>query len=128
MSAVSSLPLGEVILRPSQCRPEHSEGIGTISTNPYHRINFKHPSYPSEYDTFLTLPANDHPNGGLHYNTAKIACGIVANNRWDGHFTVEKNGEALIMTGDDILPCGSYYFVLPDCSHGERYHSILFEI
>lgn len=119
MSTINSL--GSVTLRPAQCRPEHAQGINTISTDPYHRIEFKHPSYPSEYNTFLVYPALDHPSGGLHYNTAKIACGIIAGNRWDGYFTTTRDGEALDLSVDDILPHGEYYFFLPGYRYGEAW-------
>jgi hypothetical protein len=115
MSAITSL--GKVTLRPSQRLPEHAEGADSISTNPYHRIEFRHPAYPADYDVFLTLPALDHPSGGLHFDTAKVACGVVAGNRWDGHF--EQNGQVIDMDDDDILPCGAYFFFLPGYSYGE---------
>ncbi|KAL9104947.1 MAG: hypothetical protein Q9163_000192 [Psora crenata] len=105
--------LGGVNIRPQQRLPEHNIGADTISSNAYYRVEFKHPAYPPGLDKFLTLPAFDHPNGGLHYNTAKIACGVFAGNRWDGFFTVDKDGEALDCDGEDILPPGPYYFHLP---------------
>ncbi|KAL8725169.1 MAG: hypothetical protein Q9166_007523 [cf. Caloplaca sp. 2 TL-2023] len=118
MSLVSSL--GSVTLRSEQCLPEHCEGKDTISTNPDHLIEFKHPAYPDDCDTFLILYALDHPDGGLHCDTAKVACGIIAGNNWHGYFTAEKGGPPNEISGDDILPCGKWYFYIP----GYRYDSI----
>lgn len=112
------MSLGGVVLRPAQCRPEHIEGEGTVSTDPEHLVEFKHPAYQDECDTFLILSALDHPNGGLHYNTAKIACGVITGNRWDGSFTAKKNGQPITLDGDDILPPGIWYFYLPGYRYG----------
>ncbi|KAI4127093.1 MAG: hypothetical protein LQ338_003379 [Usnochroma carphineum] len=107
------MSLGSVILRPQQRIPEHVEGQVTISIDHDHLVEFKHPAYPGECDTFLVVSALDHPSGGLHYDTAKVACGIIAGNNWEGYFTAEKNGPPIPLKGDDILPRGKWYFYLP---------------
>jgi hypothetical protein len=48
----------------------------------------------------LILPALD--NGGIHYETAHIACAILANNRWDGWFT-EEQGDRVHVPDDRII-------------------------
>ncbi|KAL9023240.1 MAG: hypothetical protein Q9196_007321, partial [Gyalolechia fulgens] len=119
---ISAIPggmsLGSVYLRPVQRLPEHVEGENTVSTDPDHQVEFKHPAYPDECDTFLTLAALDHPDGGIHYNTARIACGVITGNRWEGSFTAEKNGQSISLNGDDILPPGIWYFYLPGYQYG----------
>lgn len=112
------MSLGFVTLRPRQALPEHSVGADTIPTSPHHRLVFKHPAYPAEHDVFLTLRAFDHSHGGLHYNTARIACGLFAGNRWDGFLTTSKDGQAFECDDEGILPPGAYYFHLPGFQHG----------
>ncbi|KAL9003999.1 MAG: hypothetical protein Q9188_003161 [Gyalolechia gomerana] len=114
------MSLGTVTLRPQQRLPEHLDRVDTISLNPLHQIEFKHPAYPASSNTFLILHAFDHPNGGLHYNTAKIACGIITGNRWDGSFRRDVDENDLVYGDDDIMPSGVYYFILP----GFNYDSI----
>jgi hypothetical protein len=50
-------------------------------------IDFHHPGY--ENGLFLSLPALD-VGGTLDSTTARIACGILAGNRWDGFFSESK--------------------------------------
>ncbi|KAL8942839.1 MAG: hypothetical protein Q9211_001225 [Gyalolechia sp. 1 TL-2023] len=111
------MSLGDVTLRRQQCRPEHLDHVNAISTNPSHRIDFKHPAYPAGSDSFLILYAFDHPDGGLHYNTAKVACGIIAGNNWEGSFRKEVNGPNLPFGDDEVMPAGQYSLWLP----GYRY-------
>ena len=42
-----------------------------------------HPDYRPGENQLIRLPAND--DGGIHYDTALVACQILANNRWDGY-------------------------------------------
>ncbi|KAL8825180.1 MAG: hypothetical protein Q9170_007898 [Blastenia crenularia] len=114
------MPLGNVTLRPPQSFPEHLELVDTISIDYHHQIEFKHPAYPPATNTLLKLPALDHPSGGLHYNTAKIACGIIAGNRWDGAFRKHVSHQDLHYEDDEIMPAGVYYFFVP----GFTYDSI----
>ena len=115
--------LGNMTLRPQQSMPEHLDGVNTISNNDRHLIKFKHPAYTDESSTFLTLSAFDHPDGGLHYNTAKIACGIIAGNKWNGYFTAERGGQPIDTKDDDIIPCGTWYFHLPGYTYGMFYQT-----
>ncbi len=112
------MSLGIVALRPPQRIPEHLDGADTISHNPSHRIEFKHPAYTDGCNTFLLLAAFDHRDGGLHYNTALNACGVVAGNRWDGYFTATRGGLTLSLLDDELIPCGQLYFYLPGYSYG----------
>ncbi|KAL8910210.1 MAG: hypothetical protein Q9171_004483 [Xanthocarpia ochracea] len=98
--------LGEVSLRPRQRISEHLDGADTISHDPSHRIEFKHPAYTDGCNTYLVLAALDHPHGGLHYNTALVACGIIAGNRWDGYFRAARDGPIVSLQEDDLMPHG----------------------
>ena len=59
------------------------------------RIEFCHPGYESPDDILLTLCAFDHPDGGLHFNTAFVACATVAGNAWQGFFTESRYGDTV---------------------------------
>jgi hypothetical protein len=37
-------------------------------------IRFRHPAYEDPYDIFIVLPGLDHPEGGIHHQTALLAC------------------------------------------------------
>lgn len=107
-------------LRPPQRIPQHLEKIETISLDPLY-VSFKHPGYPNENNnTFLTLAALDGVSGGLYLQTAKVACGILAANRWDGFFTLDRAGNEKIDEegGLIILPPDDYYFHLPGQTPG----------
>jgi len=53
--------------------------------------------------------------GGIHHATAKIACGIIAANRYDGYFTTEKAGETKVESGPETILLGkNYYFHVPN--------------
>lgn len=88
----------------------------TITTDARHRIHFRHPSYPDGSNLLLDLFAPDHPEGGIQYDLAITACGIIAGNRWDGWFTETKDGSRLSFLPDDILKERTYYFHLPSPS------------
>lgn len=87
-----------------------------FSANPKHKVIIRHPGYANEGDTLLTLPAFDARDGGLHYDTARVACGIIAGNRWDGYFATDTEGEDTDLghASDGILPVGVYYFHFKD--------------
>jgi hypothetical protein len=84
----------------------------SISNHSSHLISFRHPAYPSAggCNVLLILQAYDHPSGGLHHETGRIACGIVANNAWDGYFSETAGGPPLNLGPDAILPAGKTYF------------------
>jgi len=97
--------------------PQYTEDeVHGFSTNPKHKVIIRHPGYANEGDTLLTLPAFDRRSGGLHYGTARVACGIIAGNRWDGYFARDIEGEDTDLghTSDGILPVGVYYFHFKD--------------
>ncbi|KAI9764989.1 MAG: hypothetical protein M1840_007911 [Geoglossum simile] len=77
-------------------------------------ITFRHPAYPSQSNILLTLQAYDLPKGGLHHETARIACGIVAGNAWNGYFAYSPGGEPVELDPDEALSAEcDYYFHVP---------------
>ncbi len=107
--------------------PKYTEDeVHGFSANPKHKVIIRHPGYASEGDTLLTLPAFDKRIGGLHYDTARVACGIIAGNRWDGYFARDTEGEDTDLghTSDGILPVGVYYFHFKDRDGSLRPHCL----
>ena len=80
-------------------------------------INFRHPSYHRQ-NIFLTLPAFDDPDGGLHYGTAFLSCAIIAGNAWDGYFTTSVAGPVVEMGDNQLLREKDYYFHVPSSGDG----------
>ncbi|OAQ58068.1 HNH endonuclease domain-containing protein [Pochonia chlamydosporia 170] len=73
-----------------------------------HQTFFLHPGYPEKHNILLILPALD--SGGIHHETARIACAILANSRWDGFLSLTKDGPKLEEPRDAVLPSRRYYF------------------
>jgi hypothetical protein len=72
----------------------------------------------------MVLPALDHPQGGIHHETARIACAIVANNRWEGFLTETRTGARASFGPDGILRRNNYYFrVSEDAADGKQTES-----
>ena len=78
-------------------------------------IRFRHPGYPDvgHQNILLGLYAFDHPDGGLHYGTAFLACAIVAANAFDGYLSETRAGPKLEPEWDQILFKDDYYFHVP---------------
>ena len=96
--------------------PQNASPNNTIARRPQCTITFKHPGYPDMcgQNKLLALFAVDHPNGGLHYGTAFLACAMVAGNARDGFFKETRNGEKVNAVRDHLLISKSYYFYVPD--------------
>ena len=94
---------------------EAATPASSFSGNRNELVKFRHPGYSDAYDqnVFLSLHAFDRAGGGIHYNTALVACAIVAGNAWEGYFTTQRQGEKIVAGDDDILLGRSYYFHLP---------------
>ncbi|MCJ1251010.1 hypothetical protein MMC30_008241 [Trapelia coarctata] len=97
-----------------------TRGYDTISIRPNHRIRFRHPGY-RDYNVLLDLAAADHPEGGLDYNTALVACGIVTGNTWGGWFTETVDGVRVEPEGHKILRKQDYFFHSPNAVDGTPY-------
>ena len=77
-----------------------------------HQIRFRHPGYSDDrlQNVLLTMYAFDHPDGGLHYGTAFLACAIIAGNIFDGYLTDTRDGRKLNLEWDELLVKKNYYF------------------
>lgn len=100
------------IIRPRLCYkiPSHEDNGQNLPTDLDHRVFLRHPGYPDTGNILLALPALDHPQGGIHYETARVACAILANNRWDGFLTETQTGDRTEIGPDIILRKKNYYF------------------
>ncbi|KAK0627942.1 hypothetical protein B0T14DRAFT_493937 [Immersiella caudata] len=94
-------------------RPAANEPGDVVAQRP-RRIDFLHPGYGGRA-VLLSLPALD--DGGIHFDTALVACGLIAGNRWgDGFFSSDPSGspaDAVERPHDDILRGPQYFFCLP---------------
>lgn len=96
--------------------PSHSEkphGQATITR----RIHIKHPNYECPLLTFPLLDAT-----GIHHETVRVACAILADNRWDGFLSRDKHGEQPVPESEIILKAPEYYFQSPPQLNGKEYH------
>ncbi|KAL8728303.1 MAG: hypothetical protein Q9181_005386 [Wetmoreana brouardii] len=84
-----------------------------------HKVTICHPGYRDAADDLISFAAFDGPRGGLFYDTALIACGIITANHWDGWFSKDIKGEEIISRAacEGVLPPGLYYFQLPTLNH-----------
>ncbi|KAL2349871.1 hypothetical protein BJ546DRAFT_897082, partial [Cryomyces antarcticus] len=114
------------LLRDPYMTPAHPDGGVGVSTNPAHRIRIRHPGYEDRNNVIMVLQAPDVPGGGIDYGTARIGCAIVANNRWDGFLTASRNGPEIDTVRNEVLPCGDYYFSVPQTENGKQQFSPLF--
>ena len=80
------------------------------------QVTILHPAYDSPGNVLLVFSATDHPSGAIHHETALVACGIVAGNRWDGYFTKNKNGPRIDLKSNGLLTQRRYYFHVPGVS------------
>jgi hypothetical protein len=83
------------------------------------QATFLHPGYDDGHNILLILPALD--SSGIHHETARIACAILADSRWDGFLSYEKDGPRLEQGPDSILPCRRYYFCIEGGMSGSSY-------
>lgn len=113
--------LRQIILRkPATHRPEPIPPEYLFLEHPgpqeRYKVHFRHPGYPDRHNILLGLWAWDHEDGGIHYGLAHNACAIIANNRFDGYFSLSSNANAARITvaWDDVLPANTdYYFHVP---------------
>ncbi|KAH7202951.1 hypothetical protein BKA60DRAFT_498849 [Fusarium oxysporum] len=89
-----------------------------------HRIEFRHPAYPTE-NALLSLAAFDGENkDGIDYDVACWACGIVANNSWASGWLATKQGDEYQWVNkpeDGILRQREYYYFTGDHPASYRY-------
>ena len=95
--------------------PSHADGGGKAPINNYFQIRLRHPAYDDTTNILLVFPGLDHCDGGIHHGTARMACAIIANNRWNGFLTDTRDGERMDIEDNGILRGEDYYFrVGPD--------------
>ncbi|KAL1615661.1 hypothetical protein SLS56_011743 [Neofusicoccum ribis] len=101
---------------PPSSRPPHAPSTNCDADRVAQRprtVLLRHPGYPPAHNILLALPGADGPAGGLHHETARIACAVVAANRWDGFLAADAAGASLDAGPDDILAAREYYFHVP---------------
>lgn len=101
-------------------QPCHEDGGQNLPTSLDHTIILRHPGYSDDGNILMILSALDHPEGGLHHETARIACAIVANNRWEGFLTETRTGECAQTDSEGILRGSEYYFRISDDADGKQ--------
>lgn len=79
-------------------------------------VRFRHPGY-SNHNIIFSLFGHDSSAGGLHRETAFLACAVVAGNRWDGYLSTSATG--LPIEDSELLLESDYYFIVPPPSQGE---------
>ena len=95
--------------------PSHP-GLRTVAAE-HHLIWFRHPGYADSSNALFSFAASD--DDGVHHETARLACAIVAGNKWDGFLCQDKEGQRRLVTKpDECLRERNYYFHLPNSSNG----------
>src|SRR2546421_39139 len=96
--------------RGSHPKPSHHDKGECLPGEPPY-IRFRHPGYQDRNNVLLTLPGLDVVHGGIHHETARVACAIIANNQFHGYFTEDKEGTQRVLAPEDgILSAEDYYF------------------
>ncbi|KAF4980198.1 hypothetical protein FZEAL_3734 [Fusarium zealandicum] len=81
----------------------------------YRKTPIASSSCPLIRDALISLPAFD--DGGIDYDTAHTACGILVGNRWDGYFSLGRDGSSRVeRPADGILRERAYFFFLDSYS------------
>lgn len=101
---------------------------GTPTNETDLRVTLRHPGYPDGSNLLLMFEALDPVTRtdqvfteadplqfGLHHDTARVACAIIANCRWDGYLSESRaDGAPPAATDPDhILRGRNYYFHVP---------------
>lgn len=112
---------GELIRRRCSGRPHHGdEYLATPSPTP--GIQFCHPAYDDLSCALFWIPGHDSLDHGLHHETARLICGLIADNR-SGWFTTERDGKRIDTPQDGLLKLEQYYFRVSDDYAGIQYLS-----
>jgi hypothetical protein len=104
--------------RPPFAAPTHQDGGKDIPDDVTCTVTFRDPGYPDEHNIIMVLPALDDAQGGIHHETALIACAVVAGNRWDGFLSEQRTGSGVLTPRDGVLRSKEYYFCLPGDAKG----------
>ncbi|KAF1958577.1 hypothetical protein CC80DRAFT_441077 [Byssothecium circinans] len=101
--------------------PSHKDGGQDLPADLNYKVYLRHPGYSDTGNILLALPALDHPQGGIHHETARIACAILANNRWEGFLTETRAGQPAQVGPDGILQGKNYYFLVSQEAPDDKY-------
>ena len=96
--------------RSAYSTPHHQDSLQVRPSSLVNRVRLRHPGYNDSANILLTLAALDHPEGGIHHETARIACAIIANNEWGGFLTETKSGTPVQADANEVLRGKDYYF------------------
>jgi hypothetical protein len=106
---------GRIKLRSPYPPPSHPEALSLPAE--LRLIWLRHPGYPDDSNMLFSFPSSDED--GIHHETARLACAIVAGNRWDGFLCEDKEGHLRVAAGpNESLRGPSYYFHLPGVLNG----------
>ncbi|TIA29107.1 hypothetical protein D6C78_10404 [Aureobasidium pullulans] len=97
-------------IRPSYAISSHEDGGKDIPDDGTYTVTSRHPGYRVAHNIIMVLPALDDAQGDIHHETARIACAIVAGNRWEGYFSEERTGSRTMTPEAGILLGKEYYF------------------
>ncbi|KAI0115511.1 hypothetical protein GGR51DRAFT_503272 [Nemania sp. FL0031] len=91
-------------------KPPAQPSIGSSASQ---KITFHHPAYELQQGILLSFSASD--SGGVFHETARIACCLLADCRWDGYLSTKRNKSPspVDTTRDGILTCSDYFFHVP---------------
>jgi hypothetical protein len=107
--------------------PTHSDlGASLLKNNDSYNVHFRHPGYPDTNNILLILPALDSSEGGIHHETARIACAIIANCTWEGFLTETRKGRRIAMEGNCLLTLKNYYFHIKEDADDGMYLGLIF--
>jgi hypothetical protein len=118
IAVIIIIVVGMAQLRPPFAAPTHQDRGKDIPDDVTCTVIFRHPGYPDEHNIIMVLPALDDAQGGLHPETALIACAVVAGNRWDGFLSEQRTGSGVLTPQDGVLRGKEYYFRLPGDAKG----------
>ncbi|KAF2175932.1 hypothetical protein K469DRAFT_723769 [Zopfia rhizophila CBS 207.26] len=90
--------------------PSHEDGEQNLPIDLNHRVYLCYSGYSDTGNILMVLPALDHPQGGIHHETARITCAIIINNRWEEFLTEIKTGGRTAVSSNSILRGKNYYF------------------
>lgn len=91
--------------------PRYADGEAAISAQPG-KIAFRHPEYPAYAQKLLILPACDKDTT-INQELARVACAIVACNRFDGYITTDVDGHDQVSDSQLPLRENGYFFHVP---------------
>lgn len=94
--------------------PAHEPAIEPSHDEPTHETTHE-PAQEPAHDAVTEHTTDESKRLGVHHETARIACAILANNTWDGYFTANTpDGPAVPLDDPDrILTADKYYFHHP---------------